>query len=135
MPCVFCFSLNHKLFRRKIVFHAYFLLSNSNLPKFNPVTTYRRDMGGGAPSVGACAGESCLSSSTERCRAAGARTERRRAGVTVLGRRDSVAGVAVPPPFNCRNGSVVTHTRSGIARFRRSQCWRQVSYKGRFIRN
>lgn len=70
--------------------------------------TDRRAMGGGAGSAvwwPAAAAAGGWSSSQERWR--GVRTERRRAGPTVLGRRDS-SGVLLPPPFNCRKGSVVT---------------------------
>lgn len=61
---------------------------------------YLLDIGGGAGRLD-CAG-ACWSSSQERCR--GVRTERRRTGATVLGRRDSTDGVVLPPPFNCRRG-------------------------------
>lgn len=61
---------------------------------------YLLDMGGGAGKLD-CEG-ACWSSSKERCR--GVRTDRRRTGVTVLGRRDSTDGVVLPPPFNCRRG-------------------------------
>lgn len=79
---------------------------------------YLLDMGGGAIAApgelcpdGWCGACDASSWSQERWR--GERTERRRTGAAVLGRRDSTSGVLLPPPFNCRRGQRGYNTHTG----------------------